>query len=72
MSLSPFRRTQQTLKLRHFNPIFAALKTKNSKKTIEFRRSHDISWLLIPKDCEGNLVAFHDAFHDAFNDANCY
>ena len=60
VSLSPFRRVQQNLRLKHLNPIVAALKTKHSKNRIEFRRSHDIPWLMLTKDCEGEFLCFYE------------
>jgi len=56
VALSPFRRIQENLKLRHFNPIVASAKTKYSKKFIQFARSHDISWLMIEKNCEDQFA----------------
>ena len=62
VALSPFRRVKEILKLRHFNPIVAAAKTKYSKKIIQFKRSHDTSWLIIENDCQGEFCVLRARF----------
>ena len=65
VALSPFRRVKENLKLKSFNPIVAAAKTKYSKKIIQFKRSHDISWLIIENDCQGEVCVLRARYRVA-------
>ena len=42
--------------------IVAAAKTKYSKKIIQFKRSHDISWLIVENDCQGEVCVLRARF----------